>query len=364
MKLQDLQHLAECDEIRFKEETLPNGEIVTIVSYMVANPKLWKLPLATECRGITFDAVGNCISRPFVKFFNINENESVQLAELNKRTIKYITDKRDGSMITPALVDGTVYFKTKKSFYSDVAKYATEIAPKNLVEFCKQMLLDDWTPIFEYTDPRSTVVIDYGSKPHFVLLNVRHNITGKLMDRGLMIEMASRYNIECIQGYELESLEQLIINCEDTSTIGIEGYVIQFDDDSQVKIKTDWYNRNHHIRTALRERDIADMVIEETIDDVKSYASIEGYDISLIEEIEMRVVSELTSIIHSVKELSASDPDLSIKDYALKYKDHQLFGLAINHRKGADIDPIKYWKNNYRENYKLITIYSNFIETE
>lgn len=364
MKLSDLEHLREHDEIRFKEETLPNGEIVTIVSYMVANPKLWKIPLALECRGITFDIVGNCISRPFVKFFNINENDTVQLADLTNKKVKQVTDKRDGSMITPALVDGVVYLKTKKSFYSEVAINATQSASANFMEYCKEQLLNDWTPIFEYTDPKSAVVIDYGSKPNFVLLSVRHNITGEMKQRSLMLMEAARYGIECIQSYENESLEYYVNHCEDPQTVNIEGYVIQFEDDTQVKIKTEWYNRNHHIRTDLRERDIADMVIDETIDDVKSFASIEGYDISVIEAIEQRVADELTGIIHRVKELSNSDPELSVKDYALKYKDHELFGMAISHRKGADIDPIKHWTRTYRENYKLSTIYSNFIEKD
>lgn len=129
---------------------------------MVADPEFWKLPLATECRGLVFDSSGNCISRSFQKFFNLNETDETQYNVVKGKAIRQVADKRDGSLITPVLVGGNIYWKSKKSFYSDVAVDAAKNVPNELIPFVLSYLLDDKTPIYEYTSPQNRVVIDYG----------------------------------------------------------------------------------------------------------------------------------------------------------------------------------------------------------
>lgn len=357
MQLSDLEHLRERDEIAFKTEIV-NGEPVTIVAYMVANPQLWTLPNALECRGITFNAAGECISRPFKKFFNVNEREDTQLGVLLKETIAQVTEKRDGSMITPALIGGQLFFKTKKSFYSSVAQNAQAAAGEELKKVCRIVLDLGYTPIFEYTDPRHRIVIDYGTVPEFTLLAIRRTATGELIDYDNLVRWAEEMRVGVIPAFDLRNMEEICA----VDQPEFEGYVVQFTDDRQVKIKTEWYKRNHHLRTDIRERDIADMVIDETLDDVKAFAVAEGYDISVIERIEERVNAELVRIIHEVKMLAGVEPELSIKEYALKYNEEPLFGLAIGHRKGAMIDPRRVWTKEYRAGYTLNTIYSTFRE--
>ena len=91
-----LDRLRDEKMIKFKEEFV-GGKSVTIVSYMVASPDLWKLPNAIEARGITYDtATGDCICAPFHKFFNVGENEHVLPGVLPFPSITSVLEKRDG----------------------------------------------------------------------------------------------------------------------------------------------------------------------------------------------------------------------------------------------------------------------------
>jgi tRNA splicing ligase len=104
-----LDHLRDNKMIAFKTESVA-GKDVIIVSYMIGNKELWDDPLARECRGITFDAeTGDCICTPFEKFFNVGEREETQEHVLPWNNIKHVYEKRDGSMLTPVLIDGKVF---------------------------------------------------------------------------------------------------------------------------------------------------------------------------------------------------------------------------------------------------------------
>jgi len=67
MNYNNFQEIRNRPEIRTIHENVL-GEDVTIISYMIGNKELWKLPYARECRGITFNSESEIISRPFEKF--------------------------------------------------------------------------------------------------------------------------------------------------------------------------------------------------------------------------------------------------------------------------------------------------------
>lgn len=356
MKLQDLDHLRNDKRIRFSEETV-NGETVTIVCYMVADTTLWQIPLAIECRGAVFNSSGDCISRPFHKFFNVGENESTQLHNLPQLT--EVLEKRDGSMIVPVLVGGQIAWKTKKSFYSDVAVEAAKNVPENVRCFSKEYVDAGFTPVFEYTSEQNRIVLDYGSEPKFVLLALRNNDTGVYVSYETMSGLVEEFGVEVIKKYDLTIQDCL----EQSKTLeNFEGWCLR---DSvtgfYVKQKTEWYLRNHRARTELRERDVADMVIEETIDDIKSALSLDGFDLAPVEEIERRVSGEISEVRYFVETTIGDIEDITdFKGIALKFKDYTTFGLIMAQVRGKEPDYKKYWVQNFRENYSLKTVYSNF----
>jgi len=362
LTLKDFEHLREVKEIAFKEETLPNGDQVTILSYMIGHPALWDIPLAKECRGITFDShTGQLLSRPFPKFFNVGEREDTQPHVLMKRLgdedLFEVVEKKDGSMITPVLSGGKLFLKTKKSFYSDVAKYATEALEAEENAELKERMVSylEWglTPIYEFTSPDNQVVIDYGSKPRFSLICTRDMKTGEL-----------DYCETDLEVYPY-SLEETLELCQTTPLRDREGFVIHIGSDLY-KIKGSWYLENHRLRTCLRERDIFDMMMAETLDDIKSSISAEGLPLERVEELEEEIASLWLDHEGEVAAGLKRVEGLPLKDVRAKLGEHQLLEVAplvfakLRGTTGYEDLSKKLFINKYRQSFSLKTVLSNF----
>lgn len=353
MKLQDLQHLRDDKRIRFSEEVV-NGEALVIVCYMVADTSLWTISMATECRGIVFNSKGDCISRPLEKFFNIGENEDTQLHHLQGKQFE-VLEKRDGSLLTPVMVGGEIFWKTKKSFYSDVALDAAKNLPENVVELAKHCCENNITACFEYTSPFNRIVISYGDTPEFVLLAMRDNVTGKYLSHELMSEQP--YGVKVIEKFD-KTLEQCLSEV-DTLT-NFEGWCLRdVKTGFYCKLKTDWYLFNHRARTELRERDVFDMWLDEKLDDIKSGLSLEGFNLSPIEDIERRasnlyihVAGVLDGILGSIEDKT------NFKQIAETYKTHELFGLIMSSVRGKEPDIKKLVSQRYRDEFSLRCVYN------
>lgn len=357
-------HLEDHSAVRFKIEEV-QGAKLTVGCYMVADPTLWDDEYGREMRGITWDETGTCVCLPFEKFFNLNENKHVQEKDLPWDYEYEVFEKRDGSLITPVLVNGQIFCKSKKSFYSDVALAANTLLASNtrLNLFCFDLLNRFYTPIFEFTSPDSEIVVNYGSEPKMVLLAIRDQKNGTYMDHNYMKLVAGSQGVEVINSYgkvPLDTLKDEMKTRED-----IEGYVIHFLNGVRVKMKTDWYLRLHHAKTDLRERDIASMFVDETIDDVKSVVVASGLSLEPIEKIEARVSRELEDIIDRTRELFGwIRLQESRKEAAIKFHGNAVFGLAMKLLDKKEPDYKMFWKKNYLQHYTLNTVYSNFKEEQ
>ena len=273
------------------------------VAYNISDRNTFKDPLACEARGITFDKeTGNIIGRPLHKFFNLGEREDTLKNNVNFSDIFSIWDKIDGTMISLHRVNGNLAVKTKKSFLSNEAKRATQFLSKpenqNILKFCNE-LVDEFTPVFEFTDPENTIVISH-KKMDVVLLHVRHIKTGSYIPYNDpdLTALVEKYNVKRLSPLNLKQTEKGTLDIdsvlEDLKVIeGIEGYVMQFNDGRMIKIKSDWYNAQHRAEAGLRERDVVKMFLDGTLDDVKGALKTDGYDITKLESIESNVLAEL-----------------------------------------------------------------------
>lgn len=353
--LSAFEHFRSNPLVNFKTEIV-GGEEVTIVSYMMADKDFWDLPLAEETRGITFDKNGNCICLPLHKMFNINERPNTQMSALDFTDAQFFT-KRDGSMVTPVLLNGNIYWKTKKSFHSDVAKRATTVADQNLISFSRCMLELGVTPIFEFTDPDHRIVVDYGMKPKFTLLAMRWLALGTYLPYEICVALAGRFDVEVIDRHECDPM-QLLETLK--HAVCMEGFIIHHRDGMKTKVKCPWYVTNHRIMTELRERDVALAVVDEAIDDMKAVLVEQGKDLAVIQPIEDSVIYQLESIVLEVQQLCEQFKLLpSKKDIALTHGKHPLFKLAVELHEGKDPDYKKYWKKHYlRVDYSLRIVYN------
>lgn len=361
------EQLSHVKSVRFMDDS---SRGVTIVCYMVDDPELWQHPLGLECRGAVFDTkTGKCLCRPFEKFFNFHE----MLTEHQREIVKQInhnngqcafTKKRDGSMITPVILpNGELDFKTKKSFESDVAILAKNYIKTlpDILEWCKTVCTAGYTPIFEFTHPESEIVINYGDQPTLTLLAIRNIKTGHYVPN--FWSMPGPMDIDrnvFVCNLDLERAQR--------QTEGEEGWVLEWVDpvslnSTRVKFKTQWYIDRHRL-IDLRERDVADAVVEDKIDDLRESMVAAGADLAKLYKIQERVVDELTGLMNASVELleEAKSCNSTQKGVALFVMSNRkefmpvVMTLYEGNQSKAERNNKKLWEKHFREGYKLRSI--------
>lgn len=359
INLQEMRdHLSQFKEIRFQNVVI-DGKRLVIVHYMIWNNNLLSEPLSLEARGIVFDAdTGECICRPFEKFFNVGEQEFTQPKDLLELPWKdsVITKKRDGSLLTPVLVNGNIHWKSKKSFTSDLVKdfMASGLPIEQYNKQVAGLLLHGMTPIFEYTSHEFKIVIDYGAQPKLTLLAIRNNLTGEYLEPEK--HTANWFGFDLIESVPI-GWKQLI-DMQHT-VAGEEGWVVHFKNSIRVKFKTDWYLARHRVLD-LRERDVADSLINETIDDIYPMIQECGYDINRIREIENRVAKEFVLIDEEITALYQEAIKIDRTAVAQAFPGHELlpalFAKLDNNAEVLDKLEKKIWTKRYRRGYTLRSV--------
>lgn len=342
------------DKPEFKVMEQENG--TKIVSYIIATDESFNNIGSLECRGIAFDRNGKIICRPLHKFFNVNERESTQAGVLPWSTVTRVMDKRDGSMINTCDVDGQLCVKTKKSFTSDVAKLAQIWFNKhsNYVEFARKMVEYNCTPTFEYTSPSNRIVLAY-EEDEMTLLHVRHNFTGEYWTQEQLSWFATEYRLKMVDLKSFSEPTNFLVEAK--SIKGIEGWVIQFNNGDMVKLKTEEYLISHRLVTFVRERDVAEMVLNENLDDVKSAMLERNISLDKLYAVEHRVLMLLREMENEVEEIYAVDKNLSRKDFAMKHKGNKYFGLIMQRYSDQEPDYVKYFKVHLlKEEFGLSTV--------
>lgn len=365
--LNDLEKLySQNPNVQFKKEQV-GGSLFTTVNYMLADRDLFKSEYGLELRGVCFDQCGKIASRPFHKFFNLNENEETQKSIVKSKLWcndkSYAMLKIDGSMVTPVLLrDDKVVFKTKKSFYSDVAIKANAYVPDSVKKLSFNLLSCGMTPIFEFTHPEHKIVINYGSEPKFTLLAIRSNYSGAYVDIDLLKSVADEYNIAVAETFRWEDV------IDDSSSEGIEGYVLVSGTD-RFKVKTKWYLDRHHMLD-VRERDIAEMYLNEVLDDMIPEMLQAEVDMERVEEIKREILADIEDTVLTVNEISdtifkvvGKDP----KDIASWFSKNGniYYSSAVFKLARGNFDVFNWAKEQYKKNklksWSLISISnSNF----
>lgn len=369
MTFMTIDNVAEMQEqLEHKPEiafNLRNG--VTTCSYIISMENTFDSKHAIEARGIVFGTDGSVISRPLHKFFNVNERAETQAHLIPWNRITRVMNKRDGSMIHSVKLDGGVKplcdgakfaLKTKKSFESDVVlsvnDWLRKSAPADIdyVGLCNECAERNLTAIFEYTAPTNRIVVYY-DEPSLKLLHVRENRSGKYLSKSELLELCVPFNVEVVEDdpfvMGLLKVDPTLLFDHAQVLTGVEGWVLQFDNGDMVKLKTKWYMDLHNSMTFLRERDIAELVVNEQIDDLKAKLVSEGVDISEIIEVENRVISEINRIKQAVEqttqeavELFGQDKKLIVQKY-LTEENFKYFKLMAYKLVGKEPDYVKYF---------------------
>lgn len=271
-------------EIRIISDVLPHiegrpefvvaeREGYTVVNYVVAMADTFDMTgpddlggaIRRECRGLIFDADGNLMSRPFHKFFNVNEREETQAHRLDLDVLfdHVIMEKLDGSMIRPILVDGYLRLATKMGVTEVAMQAETWLAAQDpsLKEWLRRCVHDSVTPIFEWVSPFNQIVLAY-EEADLVYLGTRDNATGAyVMDKSCPFSTVPRYG--SVEGNLADYISR------QRGAEGREGDIIRFADGHMVKVKNDWYVRIHKtVDRIVFDRNIAALILNEEMDDV------------------------------------------------------------------------------------------------
>ena len=251
----------------------------TVINYVVAMADTFNMypagydgPLSTydlggairrECRGLIFDRDGNLMSRPFHKFFNINERDETQAHVVDMSQPHVIMEKMDGSMIRPILVDGYLRLATKMGVTNVAMDAEAWLAAQDpsLKEWMRQCVEDSVTPLFEWVSPFNQIVLAYETAD-LVYLGTRDNATGAyVMDTSCPFTFVPRYG--SVEG----NISDYIARQREAE--GREGDIIRFSDGHMLKVKNDWYVRIHKtVDRIVFDRNIVDLIINEEVDDV------------------------------------------------------------------------------------------------
>jgi len=193
--------------------------------------------ITLKCRGLVTDQFGTVISRPFEKFFNIEENEHTETKTFE------VFEKMDGSLITVFYYKEKWIVASRGSFTSEQAKAAQSLFD----ELDSSTLIPGYTYIFEYIADWNRIVVDYKGQEKIVMLGAINILSGEeICYKGLQIA-ANLLNCEVVKRYPSTDISKL----KDTIGNNQEGYVVKFTNGSRMKIKGLEYIRLHRIMTEV-----------------------------------------------------------------------------------------------------------------
>lgn len=341
----------------YKTEHTVDGYSIHTFSYKLAWYKEFINPVkdenwtAHEMRGLTFvfDKDGSLFNRYILlnKFWNINQNDETLLSNLSGREIKSIHDKLDGSIASfVKLPNGKVYGKSKASFSSDQSIQMTDLYNRNkdIKRFVDWSLDNNLVAIFEYVSPSNKIVLDY-AESKLVLLKLRNNSTGEYIDIS-SLDDSVLMGIEVAKSEELMCLDKLVELSETLEDR--EGWVVQFNDDYIVKIKTKWYFSRHRLLTESlnRENDVIELIVNEKIDDVISQLGDSEVDIAKKEWI-----SSIQSIVNNWISTKLLILNEKFKDY-----DGNRLAFVLKYRKDVDFSLLMKMSDG-KDNYTIVAEY-------
>jgi len=206
-------------------------------NYRLAEYKQFREANAFEMKGITFlhhEGV-TTHSLMFNKFWELNQYPEFNYDLFKDKKIKKVMVKEDGNLISfIKLPDGRIISKVKEGFKSIFNKTANQFIQDNPIyyKFIEYCIDNDIVPLFELVG-ENRIVLKY-DKNDLILLNLRNNLTGEYIDY-------LDYDLEGINivRNENHSLDELVELAKEKEYF--EGWVVQFEDDTLLKVKTQWY---------------------------------------------------------------------------------------------------------------------------
>jgi RNA ligase len=223
-----------------RHKTLP----LTILNYskIAQFEKNWD-DLTLQCRGLVIDDDYNVVTRPFRKFFNMEELKANEIP----REEYDIYKKMDGSLGILFFYADNWHMATRGSFTSVQAMEGLRILQKKYANLNDKLDIEV-TYLFEIIYPENRIVVDYGGMEDLVLLGAVHTESGQeiaLENINIGFPKTERIEIK-----DFKTLKDLNIKNE-------EGFVVRFKPSNfRMKIKFEDYVSLHAIVTEFSNKKV------------------------------------------------------------------------------------------------------------
>jgi len=218
-----------------------------------------------EMRGLcfVFNQDGSLNERYLMlhKFFNLNQVEESMYFKVKDKKIKSIYDKLDGSLVSFIKVKDKIVPKTKMGFDNDQINEVNVLynSNKNIEKFLIDCFKKDLVTTWEYVSFKNKIVLNYKNS-NLVLLRVRNNKTGEYVD----VEQFRGLGFDVAESKVFSNLDSIIEWTKTTKDV--EGCVVTFEDDSMIKVKTQWYCDLHHLVDSINREDyIIEMILKKLL---------------------------------------------------------------------------------------------------
>jgi T4 RnlA family RNA ligase len=300
------------------------------------------------------------------KFYNLNQIPQTNIEIIKHKNIKNISTKMDGSLIGFfQLPNKKVYPMTKGSFTNEVIDQVNNYLKKNvqIINFIENMFDKGFYPLFEWVSPKNQIVLHYNEES-LTLLQIRDE-NGKYLNLDYFDDLIKKYNIEKTKYWNLDNIDELLDLRENIKNF--EGWVIQFDDDCFVKLKTDEYFELHKTLSSLNLKTIFELIINNDLDDYKDRLTENGnmfvpYKKSVILKIEENIQNHIFKTIKDIENILLEDIDLSAKEFALKYLKHSYFGLLMKLKRDVSLNKFELLKEFLLKKYRTNSSVEEFLE--
>lgn len=275
--------------------------------------------ITINSRGIVFDEhTGELIAFPFRKFFNKEELESdderstLMLDRIpneyhpNYEGESMILDKIDGSCGIVFFYKGKWYVKTRGSFVSEQALWASAYLHKN-IDTDKMDI--NHTYLFEIIYPSNRIVVDYGDKESLMLIGIIDTQSQKEFWYDYLVSESEKIGCEVVKAFTFEKFED-IYSAREKLTVNEEGFVITFKNGYKFKLKGEAYFNVHRKMSNItplhfwREIDVKTFTVpEEYVKDLPEEFR------ETVEELKTTIESLHTNLYNEVVEYSKSVPE-------------------------------------------------------
>ena len=227
-------------------------------------------------RSVVVDTNGNVLSSGFKKFFNLDEKPSCYPNPRNFRDW-IVEEKIDGSTVIVSYINGQINMRTRGTVSYETQENAKDF--ELLLEQHPQIktFLTENTHtslLFEIVTPNNVIVLR-PDKIKFYFLAAIDNTTLQMVNSHQLTEIWRRLGCPLTpKRYQFDDLEDILkIYNHIKQWTGTEGIVVTYNNgQNKVKLKTDWYNWIHKIKSELNsEKNLIELYVDSGMPDAKLF---------------------------------------------------------------------------------------------